>query len=91
MKILIQNLPVKGVNIWLCYALWLKHFLNLKHITIITDSANTKGLLTEWTKKTEKYKNPDLVHIMRDLYGTGKDIEIEHIYSHEEKTKKYNI
>ena len=78
----------RGEYLAMCYALWLKHFLNLRHITIITDSANTKGLLTEWTKKTEKYKNPDLVHIMRELYGTGKDIEIEHIYSHGRENKK---
>lgn len=82
----VDNTSQRGEYLAMCYALWLVHRLKI-NARIITDSANTKGLLTEWDKKTEKYKNPDLVHIMRPLYNYknhsgGSPPEIVHTQSH---------
>ncbi len=88
----------RGEYLAMCYALLLvkEHFLianSKRKKVIITDSANTKGILTEWTKKpTEKYGNSDLVTIMRNIYAELKDsIEIHHVLSHNKDSKNpYN-
>ena len=85
----IEPTSQRGEYLAICKALMLIKRLHLPNVTIITDSANSKGILTEWTKKTEKYKNPDLVKIMRYLYN--KDIRVVHTQSHgKDKDSPYN-
>lgn len=78
----IEPTSQRGEYLAMCYALWLIKYLKIRKARVITDSANTKGIITEWTdKKTEKYKNPDLVSIMRELYNENTTT-IEHVCSH---------
>lgn len=82
----------RGEYIALAYALLIVTKLHMNNVIIITDSANGRGLITEWTKRTEKYLNSDIVYIMRALYNSLKDqVEIVHTLSHgKDKTSPYN-
>ena len=71
----------RGEYLAICYALLLLKKLKLNS-KLITDSFNSKGILVDWTKKRDsKYKNPDLVIIMRTLYKEIQN-EIVHTLSH---------
>lgn len=81
----------RGEYLAMCYALWIIDMFGLKNVLIITDSQNVKGILTEWSKKDEKYKNDDLVKIMRSIYNKNKKyIDIEHVKSHCKEASIYN-
>ena len=76
----------------LAYAMLIVHKLHLTNVTIVTDSRNGKGIITEWTKKKEeKYENADLVKIMRSLYALVKEkVTIEHVLSHQKGLSVHN-
>ena len=82
----------RGEYLAIIFALLVVIRLNMKNVTIITDSANAKGIITEWDKKTEKYKNSDLVFIMRYLYKRAEmNVDIIHIPSHgKDKNNPHN-
>lgn len=89
----IEPTSQRGEYLAICMALTIIKRLNMRNVILVTDSANSKGILTEWTKKkTEKYKNPDLVSIMRGLYEPMKDrVEVIHTPSHnKDPTSPYN-
>jgi uracil-DNA glycosylase len=73
----------RGEYMGMCYALWLIIKLRIPMATIISDSRNAIGILTEWKKDTSKYENSDLVATMRGYYKQCKDkVEIVHVRSH---------
>ena len=90
----VQKTPTaqRGEYLAMSYALWIVKELRLKKVTIVTDSRNAKGIVSEWTKREEeKYKNVDLVKIMRRLYETVKSyVEIIHVQSHNKEDSEHN-
>lgn len=84
--------PQRGEYLAISYALWIVYKFKFKNAIIVTDSRNAKGIITEWTKREEdKYKNVDLVKIMRRLYEpVRKYVEIIHILSHGKGDTIYN-
>jgi uracil-DNA glycosylase len=82
----------RGEYLAIVYALFIVKKLGMHNVTIVTDSANAVGIITEWTKKTEKYKNNDLVFIMRKLFEEVRHcVEIVHTKSHgKDSNSPYN-
>lgn len=82
----------RGEYLAIINALYIIKRLDLRNVILVTDSLNAKGIITEWTKNTEKYLNSDLVYIMRLLYNQlSNQVEIVHTKSHnKDKASPYN-
>tara|TARA_B110000908_G_C10267435_1_gene465821 strand:+ start:7837 stop:9012 length:1176 start_codon:yes stop_codon:yes gene_type:complete len=88
----IEPTSQRGEYLAITYALYIVKKLNMRNVVIVTDSANCVGIITTWTKDTSKYKNSDIVFIMRKLFEQVRDrVDIVHTLSHmKDKNSPHN-
>jgi uracil-DNA glycosylase len=87
-KTSVEPTSQRGEYLAIAYALFIVKKLGMRNVIIVTDSANALGITTTWTKNTEKYKNSDIVFIMRKLFEEVRHcVEIVHTLSHEKNKK----